>query len=953
MGIPLGSAALLRLAGVPVDAWCGAGSPEVFGRADELAERQARTASRARALSVRLGNEIVPDDRLTTAGRRAVLALRRRLHAGDLLDVAPATAATGVTGATIPETAETAPESASDAPKARETASEAPQAPDTPQARDTPQAPDAPETAAEAVAVLDPHLARELRELGDDAGVLRASFGAFERAVAAERERVSLALLELARTDPALRGFVEDAAPRAVADLERRAAAGVSWQDKRQRKGVGYLWRALGRTVAKTTPRGWAGQLAALPVCAVADDGPLLPQPRPVGGDVAARRTENVHLLWSRLRELDLSAVGPQTLLAPAPLYHATGVPGTGGLHFCVVDPRPEGGGRLRRLTLRRTPVLEAVLELLGSTPRTVGALEAGLGPPSSRPVLRAFLSHLHCLGVLQICAVPEVRRLSWTPPPATGEHLPLGSPGEGTGAAARGARGSFLDSYRKLGPSAAPGARGKATRPLVGGQGVAAVAEGLAMARRVAALCAADGGQEGSGWEELAEAASLGAEPVSVVRLLDAHHHEYDAAAAKPVPRARYEGWRPVRTPGSGYARLVAHIGARLDAECVDLDATLLDGLGTPRVSPLLEAWPVDCLLRPTAPAPAVCGASAVLESASPAGVLDARFAEALGELHEPYGGYPNPVAHRDFLAAFERRTGVRFVELLVPPLAEAAANAVRRPITTSWCTGDPNTPLYYGRSRESVPGAADRHSRPTPLPPVRHLPLDSVTLRVTDTAEGRALVAEADGVRILPVHHATRLPAPPYDRLLRLLTATGHPATVRMVRLDGLAGAFPEAARVPRLTVGGLLVVSPAQWRVPRAALWRPADPEPVKVAALAGLRRSTGLPRFGYARTRPGAKPLPVDLAALPALQALERLCQAEPGTDLLFEEALPAPNTAERRGVAAQLLLRLPHDRTAEELAERAAAVWREAAISLPGVPLASGGGTEPGRTPHPR
>ncbi|MFE0875672.1 lantibiotic dehydratase [Streptomyces smyrnaeus] len=926
----------------------------MFAWADELAERQARTVSRARALSVRLGNEIVPDDRLTTTGRRAVLALRRRLYAGDLPDVAPVTAATvPESAATVPETAGTAPGSASGAP-------EAPEAPDT---RETAsEAPEAPDAATEAVAVLDPYLARELRELGDDAGVLRASFGAFERAVAAERERVSLALLELARTDPALRGFVEDAAPRAVADLERRAAAGVPWQDKRQRKGVGYLWRALGRAAAKTTPRGWAGQLAALPVCAGADDGPLLPQPRPVGGDVAARRTENVHLLWSRLRELDLSAVGPQTLLAPAPLYHATGVratgvPGTGDLHFCVVDPWPEGGGRLRRLTLRRTPVLEAVLELLGSTPRTVGALEAGLGPPSSRPVLRAFLSQLHCLGVLQICAVPEVRRLSWTPPPATGERLPLGSSGAGTGASSRSVRGSFLDSYRMLGPSAAPGARRKATRPLVGGQGVAAVAEGLALARRVAALCAADGGQEGSGWEEPAEAASLGAEPVSVVRLLDAHHHEYDheydAAAAKAVPRARYEGWRPVRTAGSGYARLVAYIGARLDAECVDLDATLLDGLGAPRVSPLLEAWPVDCLLRPTAPAPAGCGASAVLESASPAGVLDARFAEALGELHEPFGGYPNPAAHRDFLAAFERRTGVRFVELLVPPLAEVAANAVRRPITTSWCTGDPNTPLYYGRSRESVPGDADRYSRPTPLPPVRHLPLDSVTLRVTDTAEGRALVAEADGVRLLPVHHATRTPAPPYDRLLRLLTAAGHPATARMVRLDGLAGAFPEAARVPRLTVGGLLVVSPAQWRVPRAALWRPTDPEPVKVAALAGLRRSTGLPRFGYARTRPGAKPLPVDLAALPALQALERLCQAEPGTDLVFEEALPAPTAAERQGVAAQLLLRLPHDRTAEELAERAAAAWRGAATSLPGVPLASGGGTEPGRTPHSR
>ncbi|MBO8193150.1 lantibiotic dehydratase, partial [Streptomyces oryzae] len=319
----------------------------------------------------------------------------------------------------------------------------------------------------------------------------------------------------------------------------------------------------------------------------------------------------------------------------------------------------------------------------------------------------------------------------------------------------------------------------------------------------------------------------------------------------------------------------------------------------------------------------------------------------------------YPNPAAHRDFLAAFERRTGVRFVELLVPPLADTAANAVRRPVTTGWCTGDPNTPLYYGPAREGGrPAAAGRRS--TPLPPVRHLPLDRITLRVAEGAEGgegaegRVLIAEADGVRLLPVHHATRAPVPPYDRLLRLLASAGHPATTRMVRLDGLAGAFPGAARVPRLTVGGLLVVSPAQWRLPRAALWRATDPEPAKVAALAALRRSAGLPRFGYLRTRPGAKPLPMDLAALPALQAIERLSRPEPGADLVFEEALPAPHqAAEPFGVAAQLLLRLPHDRTPEELAERAAAAWCGAATGLPGAcpPSEGDGGGMPGRTPH--
>ncbi|MGP3977408.1 thiopeptide-type bacteriocin biosynthesis protein [Streptomyces sp. 8N114] len=192
------------------------------------------------------------------------------------------------------------------------------------------------------------------------------------------------------------------------------------------------------------------------------------------------------------------------------------------------------------------------------------------------------------------------------------------------------------------------------------------------------------------------------------------------------------------------------------------------------------------------------------------------------------------------------------------------------------------------------------------------------------------RSLIADADGVRLLPVHHATCAPAPPYDRLLRLLTSAGHPPTVRMVRLDGLAGAFPAAARVPRLTVGGLLMVSLAQWRLPRAALWRPTDPEPAELAAFAALRRSAGLP--GSAMCAPARAPsrCPIDLAALPG-----------------------PSEAAEPLGVASQLLLRLPYDRTAEELAERAAAAWCGAATGLPGARPYSHSGGAPGRTPHQR
>ncbi|RCG22006.1 hypothetical protein DTL70_16165 [Streptomyces diacarni] len=978
--MPLGAAALLRLAGVPGAVWTGAGNPALFAQAGELADRQARLGARARALSVRIGEEVVPDEGLTTADRRAVLALRRRLHAGE----APATS-----GDKGPGGGESTG-GGGDAGGGR--------GGNSPLLHPGPADDD--DALLDRIAALRPALGGDVRTLAADAARLRAAYGGFGRAVAAERDRVSALLLEAARSQPVLRSFVEGAAPRVVGDLERRAAAGELWESKRQRKGVGYLWRALGRAAAKTTPRDWAGQLAVVPVAgrrpvsaapprrplAAGDgarpehaEGPLTdllapgtwpgsppsgpvaalpPKLAPGPGPVAARRTENVHRLWCWLRDIDLAAAAPHLLLTPAPLHHATGEPGTGHVHFSVVDPDPAGGGRLRRLSLRRTPALETVMRLLASTPRTAGSLEAALGPPSSQPALRAFLTHLHALGILQVCAAPRARRLPWT------EHepgLPLPLAGDL-------ARGSFLDSYRRITPAGAEGTR---SRPEVPDAGVRLVADGLALARRVAELCE-ENRSRGEKSRETAEAVGLGAEPVSVVRLLEAG--DADDRSATPRPRGRYASWEPAHTSDSGYAGLLAYLGARLDEEQVDLDAGLLDALGAPRVPAVLETWPVDCLLRPLPRArtrgepdgrrgpgvPAGPGPVAVLESASPAGVLDARFAEALGELYggSPAAGYPNTGGYRDFLAAFERRAGVRFVEVLVPPLTEAAANAVRRPVSTSWCTGDSNTPLYYGSSADPRP--AGDGGGVTPLPSVRHLPLDRVTLRVA----GGALVAEADGVRVLPVHHATRTPAPPYDRLLPLLTGAGHPATRRMVRLDGLAGAFPGARHVPRLTVGGLLVVSPAQWRIARTALWRPTDGEADKVAALAALRRAAGLPRFGYLRARPDAKPLPVDLAALPALQAVERLCQAEPGQDLVFEEALPSPDESPAAGsahapaaggscgAAAQLLVRLPHDRTAEHLAARAHAAWC-GAHDLPGVPPSSNGGGTPGRTPHPQ
>ncbi|KOV73328.1 MULTISPECIES: lantibiotic dehydratase [unclassified Streptomyces] len=893
----LGRTALLRLGGMPGVAWAAGGAPRLFESVVRHADAVERIAVRGRALADRLGAEVVPQASLAAADRGAVLALRRRLHSGA-----------------------------------------APRTQDCLLLLRLPAVP--------------ADLAEQAHALLREAEAADAAPAGLRQAVVAEQRRVAEQAWRTACDSPVMRAFVDSAAPGLVDEIERRLAAGQSWSSRNLRKRAAYLWRLVGRAAAKTTPRGWTGQIAALPVAAgPVDCPPLLPPGTPslpVGSDpagcpslpvssasggcpsllapgtslgpLAAVAVENVHLVRARTTPPDLRTAAPETLLAPTPLHFAEAPPtGPGRVRCYVVDPLEPG--RLRQIVLRRTRVLEGVLALLADGPRPLGELDRTLpastappgGPPLSHGVLRGFLQHLHSLGVLQICQAPRHYRSAWVPADTvtTTGALPKAPTGGGSGA-------WFLDSYRCLGADAA-----------VSGPAVARVERGLRIAARIAALREADNVPDGP--EEGFSSAELTERPRPISEILA---DRLSADTPPPTPR-RYTGWPPARDPAGGYARLLDHLdaAARSGADHVDLDDALLDALGAPRGGDALPRWPVDCLLRPLAPA-AGGGPVAVLETASAAGVLDARFADGLRAL---YGGHRNSDAYRAFLAAVEQRTGVRFVDLLVPPLTERSANAVRRPVTTRWWTGDPDPTPYYGS-----PG---RHAR--------YLPLDRISLR--RGSRGR-IVAEADGRRIIPVHHATRSPAPPYDTLVRLLLAASHPAASCLVRLDALDAALPDRARLSRLTAGGDLVLAPATWRIDRARLWRPGDDPLAKVRALALLRRSAGLPRYAFARTAPGAKPVPVDLVSLTAFHLIERLCAQEAGTALWLEEMLPAPGDLLLRDplhggatVAAQLLLRLPHDQSAGRLAGAAAdALVHGGPPDVPGPPARRPAGADPTR-----
>ncbi|MCP9963413.1 lantibiotic dehydratase family protein [Streptomyces somaliensis] len=477
---------------------------------------------------------------------------------------------------------------------------------------------------------------------------------------------------------------------------------------------------------AKTTPRDWAGHVAVVPVGEADGSGALLAG-RGVLGGAALGEVENVHLVRAGSGPVDLLDAPPSTLLAPAPLHFTQGGPAGGPpvLRCWVVEPHAPQ--RLRHVVLRRTGALGRILALFTDGPVALGDVEGALLAPvpggrSADPaVLRGFLRHLVGTGVLQVCAAPRRRYGAWSPP---GAPPPL--PAADAGA-------WFADVYRRA--DAVVGAR------------------------------AADRVREGCGWPRGSPRCARPRRPAGRSRTGRSGRSRGRSARSSPTcspptgtpppPRAaRTPGWAAPGAPGGepGYAALLDHLAARAGEERVDLDDALLDALGAPPADEALPPWPFDCLLRPLAGGPG--SPVAVLETASPAGMLDARFAEGMRALD---GGYGAADAYRAFLADLERRTGVRFVELLVPPLAERAANAVRRPVVTSWWTGDPDPTPYHG----PVGGEA------------RYLPLDRITVR---TRDGR-LVAEADGRRIVPVHHATRGPVPPYDRLLRLLLAAGLP--------------------------------------------------------------------------------------------------------------------------------------------------------------------------------
>jgi len=637
---------------------------------------------------------------------------------------------------------------------------------------------------------------------------------------------------------------------------------------KSRRHHCEHEWRRVARAATGSTPRGWLSHVALLTIGA-----PGRLQPPAVTERFTAQWAENVRAPRLALANPPDDWPTSESRLAVNPLHWDVD-----GRLVCVeLDKNREQ----TQVSVQRTLLLDGILAALYDVVQTFGELAQAVGCVNrdERLALRGFVRHLVILGILQPSAQPLIRLERRATPGQTFARV----------VGVKDGQGGWVDVYRY----AETGISGDLARELQ---------RGVSQAFRVLSLMRdrddmADRGRwpvptSARSWsigEILRDEMAVDDKPTS-------NREDTETADRKPFPAS----------PNSRFAELARELVERAGhATEVVIGSDLLDEWGA--ASGVLN-WPVDCLVRVPTPG---AGFTAVLEDSRPPGVLDARFADTLSDMH---GVIPHVEAYRAFLRQLEQLTGILFVELLIPPLTDGAANAVRRPIYTRAWTGDPHADAY-------LRGGTD---------PGIYIPLNAIVIR---RIEGR-LRAEVDGQPIWPVYHATRTFEPPWNRVARVLLATApvdwplH--CERMSHVLGLLRTLlPEQATVPRISVDGGIVLSPAQWRVPSDQLWDRDSPGRAKLRALIRLRDRYALPRWVYLLRDDHKPPMPCDLESIHVIRTIERCTTGSAPLNVI--EMLPSPDQllvvdrAHSSGdrLASQLQLRFPCDESASAMANRIA------------------------------
>ncbi len=818
-------------------------------------------------------------------------------------------------------------------------------------------------------------LGQALRGLAERQHALAAAVERFDAAVEAAQTGWLGAAWQVVGESATARRAVRAANPLALADIAARLAAGEPWTGKRLRQRADYLWRLATRGSTRATPRGWLGHLALLPIDPAIPAGPL----PPLLPEYAIEQAGNLHVaalaglaadsvltvaplhrsgagqsrFWvvrpeepSRLIELTVRTTPVLAAIVRAlrerPLTtnqlwsevdgpalprrevfdgfvrHLVGLgvlaaaarPGwtVHGWRPWPADPLAEPATGPLAESSADSPAGPLAEPLANPSARSLAELPAGpLADPSVGPLAEPLTnppaepSADPPAGPLADRSVGPLAELAVEPPAGS-----LADPSAGLAVEP----GGYVDVYRR-----AAGGLSRAT--------CAELAELVGLALRVLAVLDSEQPRPAAG-PDLPDPGP--AEPRPLLELVAADvaaEHASDRPLRTEVDPGHHHDWPPVEDPESPPGRLLGWLADRLDAGPVDVDASVLDR------SAQLD-WPADCLIRPLWPGaaglrevpdrPGAAGPRAVLDRIEPTGLLDARFGHGLAALFD--AGAARAGWYREFLRAVEEAARGRFVELLAPALSDRAANAVRRPLHTSYWTGDPDLLRYC----------------PTPPGPApRFIPLADITVRQVAGAP----VVVAGSEPIWPVYHATRQLPPPWDALARRLLGAGPaPPRSRWRSLRYSLPAWPGRDFVPRITVGaGALVLTCAQWRVRPGDLWPATAPLAAKVRALDRLRRRLELPRWITAATSVHDEPTACDLLSLQAVAVLDRLLRHRVEA-LYLAEMLPSPpqfpvsdQAAGSGRSQAELLFRLPLGASPTAMAARAAAAYQSRAAPL--------------------
>lgn len=691
------------------------------------------------------------------------------------------------------------------------------------------------------------------------ASAISWSSHALTKAIDEDQQRLAYEVWDLVQGIDEVRKLIEFRNGALLNEMQRCVERGLGWNTRSIQKRTRAMWRIIERATTKSTPRDWHGHLALVSpaeASAVADGK--------VSGDGIVVKRQSVAMWTPNLHTSRAHAVErvvamnrePASMrscrdirVSLAPLHRVS----NGLVTVWLNDP--EDPTKLDEVQMRRTDDISATFDILRHGSLSVGELLERLDcllTDDDLEVLAGVIAYLCSTGVLQASQAVVSKQF------ADGEAHRSSDTSEG-----------YVDVFRRA--SCSPDRSFTELQPMLN-----------TAIRLMRLVSGAAGHQARPQSSKVTDESALSGkwESRRLTDLVAAYVEslEDDPAAAGTHTHGNGNCW-PI-AQGGPYETLLTEIRrlALSGRDQISLNDELLDRVAAPRLD---AGWPLDCLVRIASAGSQVFGS---LEDVFPAGNVDARFLASMDDARQ----MQDVVDYQRFITMLEELSGVPLVEVLVPPNASGAANAVRRHIYSTAWTGDGDRLSYD----------------PLATSPARYIPLQDIVLR----RQRGQLIAEAYGRPIFPVHHASRIPMPPWSAVTGPLLSCGPPALRwNPTQLHSSLTAFADLDHVPRIVVDDGLIVTGAQWRVRLDELpgFAAADGERETAKLVAGgsllddlrtlarVRERLHPVRFVYVSAERPDKPVACDLASTRSIDALKKVA-AKAEAWLTLTEMVPSPD-----------------------------------------------------------